>query len=292
MAAVAACFGGFALESASPVRGDLIAFDTFESYAAGAQFESGPNSSPGTGLSGGWGVTGPYDVHNDRKSQVTVGSAGLSYANGAVSVGGGSRSMQIAGAGDTTGLVTRPIPTQTDTIYFSFLLRTNNLLTDEDFFQFGFSDANNNEPRLSIGLAGTSANSGASKFFARAGQGVAGTSFGSPEISVQPATTYFLVGKISKDNNTNYNKVELFLNPSTLTEPVPTIVSPLTNSNVSSLSYFSIRRFRTDATDLYWIDELRIGSSYASVVPEPSVLVLALIAVPLGIAISARRRRR
>lgn len=82
--------------------------------------------------------------------------------------------------------------------------------------------------------------------------------------------------------------MEFFLNPTSLTEPAPT-VTDVESAGFDSFSYFTIRALGIEADDRYFFDELRIGTSFADVViPEPSSALLGLGAFGLA----ALRRRR
>jgi hypothetical protein len=82
---------------APTLRGALIATDGFESYAAGSQFESGPDGSAGTGLNGGSGFTGAYDTDVLNKSHASVIAQGLNYGAGSVLITGGVNSANFTG---------------------------------------------------------------------------------------------------------------------------------------------------------------------------------------------------
>ena len=258
------------------LHGQLAAYDGFESYAAGTQVESGANGSAGIGLSGGAGWGGAYDVNNAIKSLVLVEDRAASqvvYRNGEIQLDGGVRALRLYNAANGSSVLARPLGavfTTASTIYFSFLFRTTNAspLSDQDFFQWGF-DATlaAGNPRVSIGantIATTFPPSQPFRFFARSTTTPANSAF-DPATDIAAVTTYLLVGKFSGGAG-NFNRVDLFVNPSTLAEPASASATIAVDSGVASLSHLLLRTAFLDASDAYVFDELRVGRSFTSVV--------------------------
>jgi hypothetical protein len=276
-------------------RADVIASDDFESYPAGAQLEEGPNGSEGAGLAGGTGFAGPYNViDNNLKTNVTVQQQSLQYTSGSLIVSGGARAslMSDAANGTANGLYTRPVPAQNDTVYLGFLFRTNNpSASSEDFIQVGISDVPTGEPKASVGINNNAAgNAPPPRFFARVPAGTAGHSQAA-DIATEE-TTFLVVGKFSKTaGSSTYNRVDLFLNPSSAEEPAaPTAFrEAAVGQGATSITNFIVRTARLEAGDQYFIDNLVIGTTFAdAVVPEPtSAGVLGAAAAGLLL----RRRR-
>lgn len=262
-----------------------IAFDSFEEYSAG-QLES----NDGIGADGGFNFTGPYDVANGLRASVNVVSLSLTYTNGDITIYGGTKALAVTNTANSNELFSRPITAQSDTVYFSFLYRTTNPTTSEDFIQFGFSDAATGEPKVSIGTANNiSGNAAPSRFFARAGQGVANGVQTEATMALQPDETYLLVGKFYKEGSSNYNRVDLWVNPSSLTESTPTLSAAFSSgTSTATLSNLILRTARLDSGDTYYFDHLTIGTTYGDVVPEPGTLALASGAI----AAALLRRRR
>jgi hypothetical protein len=208
----------------------LVGSDNFESY---------PNGSQLNGQNGGSGFTGPYAVDSGFLASVIAENQSLSYSGGFVSIDGGSRAVSIADAAVSNQLISRPFASQSAVpVYFSFLYRTNNPTTSEDFVQIGLSDVATGEPKISIGSANnTTGNAPPATFFVRVPTGGAGSV--DSGVTLQPDTTYFLVGKASKTGgSTTYNTIDLYLNPTTLTEPgTPTATNMATaGSGAGSVS--------------------------------------------------------
>jgi hypothetical protein len=272
------------------VRASMIASDNFESYSSGTM---------AAGLNGGTGFNAAYTSDNSGASSIATQS--LSYTNGALTVSGGNQDLQVipattangfdsnAGGNIDNSTLDRTFPTQSGTtVYFSFLLRANTGATsNNEFFQVGLSNGNA-EPVLSVGASGSSAS--AFDFFIRDPSGSGGQATSTTVMS--PATTYFIVGKasITGANGSNYNRIDLYVDPGS-TEPVTATVSRVANSGIASLSSFNIRTTRFASNDVYSVDNVLIGTTYADVVntPEPGTLAMAGAAL---FGFGARQRRR
>jgi autotransporter-associated beta strand protein len=233
----------------------LVAFDGFDSYTAGAQLEA----NDGTGLNGGTGFAGAWNVADARRSELTIAPASLSYTSGEIQVLGGAQALKFT-MPDNTAVqeASRPFATQTGTVYLSFLYQNtvdNNSATDDDFLQFGFDTAALPNPRVSV----IDENG---RWAARGGAGTSATS----TIATDVGTTYFVVLKIDKANpGDNYNRISIIINPNSATEPAATITST-TDSGINAVSQLAMRRARHDAGDTYLIDEFRVGTTYADVI--------------------------
>jgi len=265
----------------------LICAEGFESYAAGSQLENGA----GVGGNGGTGWTGAWDVTDAYRANVTIQAQSLSYVGGAIQVSGGDKALRLTGF-DATGanfvLATRGLPNQTGTTYLSFLFRTTSAAgVNSDFTQFGLDPTAGN-PRASIGHnVNTAFDPDDHDFFARVTTTSGNSTFtGTPS---QVNRTYFLVAKFAKTGaSTNYNRVDLYVDPTTLTEPAAASATRTGDAGISSLAYFITRVAFLETTDTYFLDEFKVGDTYLSVTPEPATLALA----GLGAAVLAARRRR
>ena len=272
------------LVSASPAaRATLIAYDGFESYSIGGL--SGGNA--GTGTIGASGETG-WSAAWNAVSGINVASAGLSYSGGTVVVNGGSKVAQIDGATINIDAADRSFASQTGTLYFSFLFSaTAASLSNDDFVHFMLNNDTVNTNSGGIGkLTTTDLSLGA-----RVGTTNGGTTTSSSTL-MTGGTTYFLVGKISKVSSTNYNQIDLYINPTSNIEPGTASATSSADGGFSSIPVFSLRTFNLDAGDVYRFDELRVGTTFADVVPtavpEPSAMGLLCG----GVAMFLSRRRR
>ncbi|HEX8916319.1 MAG TPA: PEP-CTERM sorting domain-containing protein, partial [Humisphaera sp.] len=282
----AAAIAAAVVSSAAPARATVIATDNFESYAPGSQL---------AGQSGGTGFNAPYV--SDNPPAAVAGGGGLSYANGAVSIGGGSVALQLvpattgavsnAGGAADNGTLARTFSNQTDPIYFRFLLRTNNTGGNE-FLQVGLSNQAAAEPNASVGVAGATAD--VFNYFVRIPGGTGNQVVSSTLFA--PNTTDLVVGKVSKTaGSTNYNRIDLYVNPSTGTEPGTATATRTGDSGQSGFTTFNFRTARFQPGDVYTIDGLVLGTTYADVVPVPEPASAALAAAGAGLLLLRRRRR-
>jgi hypothetical protein len=267
---------------APSAQAGLIAYDGFQDYSAGSQFESGADGAAGPGLNGGSGWASAWDSLNSVKSKATVVAPAtpLSYSAGSITINGGNRAAQLVDTG--TGAVQplgRAFAQQTGTVYVSLLFRPANggTLESSDLMQFLLDSAlGNHRPSVSFGDVVTNG----AQLGARVSTGSADTS-GTTGSSFTNNTTYFLVAEFSKSglgaNADDYDTARLFVNPTSTSLPVTASASATAESGLTSLSVFDTRTNALDADDFYQFDELRIGDTYASVVPEPASLgVLAV----------------
>jgi hypothetical protein len=157
-----------------------------------------------------------------------------------------------------------------ETLWFSFLFRTNNAspLDNQDFFQVGFddnADASSGIPRVSIGANTTSGSFPSSfQFFARSTTAIPASAF-YESLPIATSTTYLLVGRI-QPNAGVYDTVSLYVNPSSFDDPGPPSATVTLASGLSSLSHAFIRTVGLDSGDAYVLDEWHIGRDYGSVV--------------------------
>jgi hypothetical protein len=281
--------------AAQSARAGTFANDDFESYTVGAQLESGANGAAGTGLNGGsgWGANA-YNSDDATKSQATIAAASLTYANGSINVNGGSKALKITGGVlDSTNQALRLLPTaQTgQTFYFGFLYQASaDTLSQEDFLQIGVSDTSNAEPKVSVGTGGAVANQTPIQWFVRDPNGTANNSFGTPATAVTP-DVHLVVAKVSQTGSGTYNRIDLYLDPTSLAEPgTSTIGLTAAATAPATLDRFVIRYFRGDAADQYLLDNLNFSDTFAGAiaVPEPATLGLASLG---ALTLLARRRR-
>jgi hypothetical protein len=264
--------------AAMPLHAQLVSYDGFEDYAAGVQVENGSIGSAGTGLDGGTGWGGSYDVNDSIKNFVRIenrSSSPVNYANGGISISGGVRALRFYDTANGSYALQRPLgitfnAASGDTLWFSVLFRTagGSPLSNQDFFLIGFDDneqAAAGNPRVSIG-ANTTQSSFPSPFgfFVRSTTTVSNSVF-YDGLSIAAATTYLLVARIQA-NAGEYDTVSLFVNPSTLDHPGPPSAEIVLPSGLSALSHAFIRTNRLDSGDAYVLDEWHIGRDYGSVV--------------------------
>jgi hypothetical protein len=237
--------------------GALIAFDDFESYTAGAQLEDGV----GTGLNGGTGWNSDWEVKDSQRAAVTIAAAPLSYYAGEVGLSGGANVLRYT-AIENNGvhqLASREFaPVQSGTLYLSFLYcELSN--GDDDFLQLGFDDA-----ALANPVAAALDRNG--NFQARSGT----TDGADTGITSVTGEVYFIVLKISKTGGT-YDRVSVFVNPTTATEGAPD-ATDTRNSTLASAFHFALRTAFYEIGDIADVDEIRVGTTWADVVPTNNLV--------------------
>ncbi|MCC5848551.1 MAG: PEP-CTERM sorting domain-containing protein [Verrucomicrobia bacterium] len=229
----------------------------------------------------------------EAMDEAQVVSGGLSYSSGNVSVPQGTRNFFVDGPPAANNWVySNTFSAQTGAVYFSVLMEWTNQ-TQDAFLFFALSDGVNQDSPL--------ANSGGfyvnqqGTFFGRIrDDSFANTTNESTDISggQNTSTTQMAVGRLSKDGTTNYNTLDLWINPDSLSEGTPdaTVSRDMGISELTTFYFFSGASNQNNQT--VSMDNIMIGSSYDSVViPEPGTLVLLGIALS-AVALFGRRRSR
>jgi hypothetical protein len=266
------------------LEAQVVAYDGFGEYSADAQVESGADFTSGTGLDGGIGWGGAYNVFDNIKTKVKIENRTLSpgpipvdYENGEILILGGDRALRFFDNADGSYAVQRPLATVFDavageTLWFSFLFRTasggQSPISNRELFQVGFDDNSNpasGNPRVSIGANNISSTFPSGyHFFARSTTAPATSVFHS-SLPIAAITTYLLVCRI-QPNAGVYDKVSLYVNPSNLEDPGLPSAEVTLSSGLTTLSHAFIRTAFLDTGDAYVMDEWLIGRDYGSVV--------------------------
>ncbi|HEX8914559.1 MAG TPA: hypothetical protein VF796_19575, partial [Humisphaera sp.] len=238
---------------ASTARAVPVAYDGFESYAAGAGLSGGSAGNGSTGPNGEFGWTSNWTA----VSGVNVQSAAPV----------GSRTGQLDATPDSVVAATRSFTPQSGTaVYFSLRYNPAAGLDGSDFVHFYLGNSGTtNSNTGGIGDIDTTLTT----LGARIGTTNGGTTVNSGTATAQ-GTTYLLVGKLSKVSSTNFNRVDLFVNPAGTTEPATPDATQTGDAGIAQLSTFSVRAFNLDAGDAYKFDDVRIGTAFGDVVPEPT----------------------
>lgn len=273
---------GYGLLGPTPtLHAELLAYDGFNYSAGNVNGDSG-----GTGWNGAWNSsTSPV------YAAVVTGTT-LSYTGGSINIGGSGSALSITGGSD--GALNRSFlgTASGSEIYFSFLFQAVAGSGDE-FSHFYLGDSPDRFNSGGIGDFYSAA--GDARFGARVNNGTADTTTAS-SLSYTLGTTYLLVGRLSTDGATGaageIDHVQLWVNPTSLVPGTASAtVDASTGLSLAAFDVFSTRTVNFAGTDQILIDELKIGTDFASVVtavPEPSVAGLAAMG---GMIVLWRRRR-
>lgn len=258
------------------LQADILDSENFESYDAGFEIIDADD----------------WEVAVDFEFTAAVLDSGLSYNQGAVSVDGGNRSLMIgpdmpsATTNNFVDWIFEEVAADgLGEVWFSYLIQTSETAStaipdvdeDRDFFQMHFSADGDQAQSVSVVLDNTSpavpglgadhiyrARSGSSGNVTDPGQNYRNT----------PEETHLVVGKIEAVNG-EYETISIFLNPGSPLQPaVPTAMATFAGVNATTLAQFTVRISALEAEDAYTIDEIKIGESFADVVPvDPNFLL-------------------
>lgn len=214
-----------------------------------------------------------------------ISSQDLSYSGGTVAIDSGSRSLSIVGPlGSTNHLLGAGFAQQTGDVYFSFLTTTT---TGGIFTNVYISDTPNTN--LAGGFAfDTRTLEGVSVDTVKGRSSPVSGANDTADIADLTNSVLFVVGKISKSGVGNYDTLEVLVNPTTDTEPVVWTATQIVDLDTNNLDTLGVRIVEFDNTENFFIDEIRIGTTYGDVVPEPGSLALLGLG---GLCLINRRRR-
>ena len=246
-------------------------------YYEGFGYSTGSLSSQngGTGFDNAWGTSGSGGA-------VNVQSSSLAYSD--LLTSGGKAYLSPSGAGGAA--ITRNLNStiNSGTVYLSFL--TN---LDDGNRYFGLALDNNGGEVFLTGKPTTYGSPGSWSLTNSAN--LPGSPISSGQ-NISLDTTALMVLRIDFNASGANERVRLYVNPTLGVEPVTA------NIDVISSASFSINQIRMSAgyfvagspTAYGWVDEIRLGTDFASVtpVPEPSVWLLGCIGL---LAVFAQRRR-
>ena len=264
-AVLAGCVGAWA--------GNIVN-ENFEGYSSTPflleESDGTRNADKGTGFTQAW------DVLNSQWPDANVVAKSMSFSGSGFSIVGGNKALRVGpGIPSSTldNVVLRRFNTQAPgDVWFSFLLETGpNTAKDDgnrDMILVAFDDATpaTYGNTLSV-LVDDNLAAGEHTFRARAG-GSANTALSS--VVNVPGTAYFVVGRLSQDGSGNYNTVDLYVDPATLSQPTTpdatataTLGSPLTS--IGSVRLVTSAWEETAEPDEVYIDEFRVGRTYNDV---------------------------
>ncbi len=247
-----------------PANAELLLYDGFavpSEYTAGETID---------GLEGGFGFTGPWEVDissgEENTGRYLARSEGMAFSDGAENLEAEEGSLQLAAVGSGKALLRRSFPEQSGEIWFSFLTV---MTTDSNWnWAIGFEDATQGEQ---IALQNYSSSSVFRIHVDGTSQVLDGVDpFDDPADGFEPV---LVVGRILGAGSGEANgSVEVWLNPADLSDLT---AGAEANGSVAgeSIPALSSMFFDKGAAPEGYLDEVRVGTSYADVVtsgePEP-----------------------
>lgn len=263
------------------IRATLLAYDGFEDYSTAGGWTGMSATNGGTGWSGNWtGGTADTFPSADRT---------VSYSSGSVAVDGGGTTLFRDDVGTptlqrswTTGV---DLTNAANAVYVSFLWQT--LSADgatytgsgtDSFFQVTVGE-------VSVPTTYGVYNRGNENHTWRARYANSSTSSG---VAIAADTTYFVVFKLDRTG------ASVWINPTSATEVTADAVktgTALTGTNWDGVNTIILRSAVAAAN--YNIDELRVGTTFADVVPViPEMSTFAVAMGGSALLAAAWRRRR
>jgi hypothetical protein len=280
-------------------QADLIVSDSFNQYALGSingQVGGNDLGAP----TGSW--IGGYTANTNLS--VISPLAGLNYSSGSVIVQGGAKALQLTNVGNLPSALSRAFTSQSGTVYFSYLFRA--AVTPDPGLVSGDLvgvNLNNDASRASSGGIGMGNLSSSNPIYAQVVDAADTFTRQQAGPSVVSGQTMFLVGKISRSSNVlgdpsgvHHDRVDIWVNPTSNDElsNIALATAFRNSGNNAVISHLTMSTVGIDAADFYLIDELRIGSTFADVVPvpEPSLISMCVIAGTSGLIWHSRKRRQ
>ncbi len=270
-------------------RAALLAIEQFTGYNAAALNGQSPAA---TGFTGAW--SGDANI-SGTASGLTAVTGGYTVAGGAATSSGATNTFRNFDAAVTTALTTA------SDVWFSVLLRTNHTGGTNTFQLMSSADADiiagigQRLNGVQIKVQDASAATGGATLLNNGGSTPAGTgeaySEGATGTGLWVAnTTYLLVGHISIDRaGTNPETLQFWklTDAGTFNQATPFLTASRDILNSTITGFTGVRFQGNQPGNIY--DEIRVGTSYLDVVPEPSTALLGVTA--LGFLIRRRRSR-
>jgi len=250
----------------------LIAYEGFN-YSAGQL--AGQTPGTGSGFSGSWFTA------SGAAAETTVNSSGFTYT-GLASQGGSGQILQDASKAHTGAFLnlSTTLAATNNTYYISFLARYDGTSANDSAYLFLDLYSGTSISVASLGKQSV-ANTGVWGINTRSNGGSVFYDTGGPTVD----NLALLVYKI-QFTSANNATMSLFVNPDLSMGEPGTADATGPRVNTTAVSTWDTIRFQSnnDAS----IDEIRIGTTWADVVPEPSSAMLGL----LGSSLLLIRKRR
>lgn len=250
---------------------DLLAYDGFDDGTTGAL----AGQTGGEGWQGSW--NGPTN-----SLQVTSVPAALEYTNGPmISVLGQDRAVMASGGFGATVFRSLTEARGYEKTYISFLIRLDGTVEGA---RNHLSVDTLQSPGSSGGMsAGLAASGGPAVLSAedRHYVSMAGTSsFEGPALT--PGTTHFVVLECEGDHQSEWTNANLYVDPTAPDVPQANFTYSVTSSSAAEdVAMVAIKGLMIGQDASMYIDELRVGSTWASVIPRR--LIVPTNGVAIGV---------
>jgi hypothetical protein len=265
------------LWSGSQCQAALIAQDDFESYTAGSTV---------IGLNGGTGWTSAWGQNNTTTLPITLATQdAISAAY--------SKSLELGyGGAENRNVIQREFPTQNGTVYLGFVFKTHSGWSS-DFFQFYVNANNTTSTSATAGTQDNAFSAGilneaANRYYVRKGNATGTVGSTNSDGSHNTSVEHTLVVRLSKSlggAGDIYDEIALWVDQTTQGTPNAILgagdlgfSSGTTPALGATLSVLHVRLSGQEAGDRAYLDNVRVATSYAEVVPEPSSIGLAMLA--------------
>ncbi len=229
----------------------------------------------------GW--AGAWSASSGSFTSGVVQASSLAYTGYSAGEGGSLRVSVNSANGRVIRLLDDTYGTDGDVVYFSFLMQLN--ATGDQYRAFELNaPLSNSDPDRTVQLGTGSIDFTAGNFGLR----INNNASIAVDLGAQDTSVNLFVVKLEYHAGVNNDVVQVWRNPD-LSGPEPLATGTLTAVNLQNLGVgrMSFARFNS-ANNATW-DEVRIGTTWDAVIPEPSTLLMLLTGGAL--LLKARRRR-
>lgn len=257
---------------------------------AATSFDDSDSDGELAGESGGfgWSATDDWTANTGVTELVDPGGTMVFDVPGALSVDGGTSALQVTGNSTLTArdLATSFDATSDPDVYMSFLFRWDaGGVGNNDFAVFRY-----NTTDVNVGLKADTG-PGGTDFVARFS--TSNQAYGDEQVTI-PETVFLVAHLWDSNANGDYDSHAIWTNPGYYDSGSPEATAT-GGSFGSSITEITMRYVNVDSNDVLLFDELRIGTTWADVmppVPEPATLVIWSLLAAVGVGVGWRRRRR